>query len=139
MNEIGRPLTSVSSTSFQSSSVVFSTIAQPCRNGGLLVLQHQPVAGLPDRRLLDVAHPDLARALAEEIERDGLLVGDVAVASTARALRNSPSSFSFASLMRLTDSSGDRPQTVVGQQVEHLDLEDLGPWPISCAASRRRR
>src|SRR5881392_4175372 len=33
MNEIGRPLISVRSTLFQSCSVLFSTIAQPCSSG----------------------------------------------------------------------------------------------------------
>ena len=74
MNEIGRPLTSVRPTSFQSSSVVFSTMAQPCRNGALLVVEHQAIAGFPDRRFLDVADADRPLALAEEVERDGLLV-----------------------------------------------------------------
>ncbi len=34
MKEIGRPLTSVRLTPDQSFSVVFSTIAQPCKSGG---------------------------------------------------------------------------------------------------------
>ena len=44
----------------------------------LLVVEHQPVAGLPDRRLLDIADADLALALADEAELDRLLVGVVA-------------------------------------------------------------
>ena len=69
MNEIGRPLTSVRATLFQSCSVVFSTIAQPCKNGDCLVLEHQSIARLPERRFLDIADADRPLAFAEEIER----------------------------------------------------------------------
>ena len=74
LNEIGRPEIRDSLTLSQSSSVVFSTMAQPCRNGRFSSASDQAIAGLPDRRLDDVADADPPVALAVELQLHGLLL-----------------------------------------------------------------
>jgi hypothetical protein len=48
--------------------VVFSTTAQPLEVRPLVLVQHQPVGGLPDRHLLEVPGADLARAVARKAQ-----------------------------------------------------------------------
>ena len=62
---------------FQSLSVWFSTIAQPCSLSVAPLWsseQDQPIARLPDRRLDDVADAHAPLAFAGEVDRDRLLV-----------------------------------------------------------------
>ena len=58
-------------TSFQSSSLVFSTIAQPCSVGLAVLVEHQAIARLPDRVFDDVADLHRPLSFAGEVEADG--------------------------------------------------------------------
>ena len=61
-------------TSFQSLSLVFSTMAQPWMDELAIGLDAQTIAGLPDGMLDDVADLDGAFALAGEVEADRFLL-----------------------------------------------------------------
>ena len=125
MNEIGRPLTSVSRTSCQSCSVVFSTIAQPCNSGAVVVFQHQPVAGFPQRGFLDIADAHRPLARAEKPQRDVLFVARMALGQDRqRVLQFGVRALALqANLARRVQRNA--AQAGRRHEIEHLDFDDL--------------
>ncbi len=91
----------------------------------LLLAQDQPVAGLPDRRRGDVcdAHPTLARPL--EPERHGLLLGVVAGGQDLERLAQLGVESFVEQLDPLDLVQRERPQSLLGHQVQVLDLDHL--------------
>ena len=121
-------------------SVVFSTIAQPCRNGGVVVGEHQAIARLPDRRFLDVADADRPLAFAEEAERDGFLVLRLAAGQHEQRLPQFGVELGIGQLDAADVFERDAPQPFVGEQVQERDRStDLVASAGTLPLFRRRR
>ena len=139
-NEIGRPLTSVR---LDVVPIRFGRVFDnrpALQERRLLVVEHEAIAGLPDRRFLDVADAHGALAGAEEAERDGFLVVRLARwPARCRACRSSASSFGFDQLDAADVFERDAAQALVREQVEIRLLDRPGPCrPASLRVSTPR-
>ena len=124
---MGRPLTSAMRTSFQSSSLGFSTMAQPCRIGlpSFLFEQHEAIARLPDRVLDDVADAHVPLALAVEATADtAFFCVSCDRASVSRACLNSLSRTGLRKRTRCTSVSLTLRMPFGAPQIQHLDFDD---------------
>ncbi len=92
------------------------------QEGRLVVLEHQAVAGFPDRRLLDIADADLPLAVAEKVQGDAFLVGIVTAGQHGQGLAEFLVEFFIEQADRADLVERHAAQARVGEQIEYLDV-----------------
>ena len=104
----------------------------------LLLGQHQPVAGLPDRVLDDIAHLDLPLALAHAVDADRLLLRVVRQRQRLQRLPELAVHVGVEEADALHVGHLERANAVRAPQVEQLDLDRGILAQLAASAVRRR-